>query len=115
MQAFASYVVRRTCAFVFANDPNATERALQFPNYLLHLGEGRLESAEDGMVELPESVPKVLDIDTLCSKVFDGLESNYSNVSWLTSRAILSTKKLEAYTNKTPKSAQGFQGVTRHS
>ncbi len=63
------------------NDPNATETALQFPNYLLGLGEGRLESAEDGTVELPESVQKVLDIDTLCSTVFDGLESNYSDVS----------------------------------
>ncbi len=69
------------------NDPNAAETALQFPNYLLRLGEGRLESAEDGMVELPESVQKVLDIDTLCSTVYDGLESNYSDVSWLTSRA----------------------------
>ncbi len=57
------------------NDPNATETALQFPNCLLHLGEGRLESAEDGMVELPESVQKVLDIDTLCSTVFDELDS----------------------------------------
>ncbi len=44
------------------------------------------------MVELPESVQKVLDVDTLCRTVFDGLESNYSNESWLTSRAILSAK-----------------------
>ncbi len=70
------------------NDPNATETALQFPNYLLRLGEGRLESAEDCMV------------DTLCSTVFDGIESNNSDVSWLTSRAILSTKKLEAHRNE---------------
>ncbi len=42
------------------NDPNATETALHFPDYLLRLGEGRLETAEDGMVELPESVQKVL-------------------------------------------------------
>ncbi len=74
------------------NDPNVTETALQFPNYLLRLGVGRLESAEDGMVEIPESVQKVLDIDTLRSTVFDGLDSNYSDVSWLTSRAILSYK-----------------------
>ncbi len=45
------------------------------------------------MVELPESVQKVPDIDTLCSMVFEGLDSNYSDVSWLTSRAILSTNK----------------------
>ncbi len=74
------------------NDPNTTETALQFQNYLLRLRERRLETAKDGMVELPESVQKVLDIDTLCSTVFDGLESNFSGVSWLTSRAILSTK-----------------------
>ncbi len=74
------------------NEPSATETALQFPDYLLRLGEGRLETAEDGMVELPESVQKVLYIDTLCSTVFDGLESNYSDLSWLTPRAILSTK-----------------------
>ncbi len=51
-----------------------------------------LETAKYGMLELPESLQKLLDIDTLCSTVFDGLESNYSDVRWLTSRAILSTK-----------------------
>ncbi len=44
---------------------NATETLLQFPNYLLRLGEGRFEAAEYGMVELLESVQNVLDIDTL--------------------------------------------------
>ncbi len=38
------------------NDPSATETALQFPNCLLCLDEGPLKTAEDGMVELPESV-----------------------------------------------------------
>ncbi len=74
------------------NDPNATDTALQFPKYLLRLEEGRLETAEDGILELFESMQKVLDIDTLCNMVFDGLQSNYSSVSWLTSRAILSPK-----------------------
>ncbi len=54
------------------NDPNAREAALLSPNHLLHLGEGRLETTEDGMVKVPESVQKLL------------------------------------------KSAQGFQGITRH-
>ncbi len=43
------------------------------------------------MVELPESVQKVLDIDALCGTVSDRIESNYSDLSWLTSRAVLST------------------------
>ncbi len=84
MQAFASCVLQRTCAFSLC--ANATETAQQLPNYLLRLGEGSLKSAEDGMVELPESVQKVLDT------VFHGLASNYSDVSWLISRSILSTK-----------------------
>ncbi len=44
------------------------------------------------MAWFPESVQNVLHIDTLCSTVFDGLESNYSEVSQLTSRANLCTK-----------------------
>ncbi len=67
------------------NELNATEGALQFQISLLRLGEGRLETAEHGMVELPESLQKVLDIHDLCSTVFDGLESSNS-------RAILTTK-----------------------
>ncbi len=79
MQAFASCVLRRTCAFrLCETDPNATETALQFPNYLLRLGEGRLESAEDGMVELPESVQKVLDIDICAARYLVDSSSNYS-------------------------------------
>ncbi len=58
----------------------------------LRLGEVRLETEEDGLVELPESMQNVLGIDTLWSTVFDGFQSNYSDVSWLSSRAILFTK-----------------------
>ncbi len=36
----------------------------------------RLETAKDSVLELAESVKKVLDIDTLRSTVFDGLNSN---------------------------------------
>ncbi len=74
------------------NEPNATERAPQFPNYLPRLVKWRLTAIDDGMVELPESPQHVLDIYTLCGKVFDSLEWNFSDVSWLTFRAILSTK-----------------------
>ncbi len=45
------------------NDPHASDTALQFPSYLLRLGEGRLEDSEGNMVKLPESVQKVLDVD----------------------------------------------------
>ncbi len=92
MQAFASYVYGEQTSSSLRNDPNTTETALQFPNYLLSLGKGRLETVEDGMVEHPQSVQKVVDIENLCRTVFDGLESNYCDVSRFTSRAILFTK-----------------------
>ncbi len=44
------------------------------------------------MVQLPESVHKVLDVDALCTSFFNGLEWYHTDVSWLNSRAILSTK-----------------------
>ncbi len=50
---------------VVRNDHNASETALQFPNYLVCLREGRLVTTDDGMVELSEPVQKVLDINTL--------------------------------------------------
>ncbi len=59
------------------NDPHTSETAVQFPSYLLRLGEGRLTESEGNMVELPESVHKVLDVDALCNSVFEGLESNH--------------------------------------
>ncbi len=74
------------------NDTNAAETALEFSNCLLRLGEGRLETAEDGMLELPESVQNVSRHRYSAQHCIDGLELNYSDVSWLTSRAILSTE-----------------------
>ncbi len=80
------------------NYPNAT--AVEFPNYLLRGEGGRLELAKDGLVALSDSVQNLQDLDTLCSTELDGLESNYSVVSWLTSKAILSTKNSRLLENK---------------
>ncbi len=44
------------------------------------------------MLELPESVHKVVDLDIPCTSVFEVLKSNHPEVCWLTSRAILHKK-----------------------
>ncbi len=49
------------------NAPHASETGLLFLSYLLWLGEGRLEESEGSMVELPESVHKVLRVYGLCT------------------------------------------------
>lgn len=72
-------------------DPDADEAALQYPEYLLRVGEGRLEQGEEGNVDLPKSVNIIESRDELIKEVFGGLEKGYANGTWLTSRVILAT------------------------
>ncbi len=62
------------------------------------------------MVELRESVHKVLDVDSLCNSVFEGLKSNHSDLGWITSRAILFTKN-SGLIDINVKVGQGFPGA----
>ncbi len=42
------------------------------------------------MADLHESVEKAFSFNDLCSTVFNGIESYYSDVDWLTSRTNIS-------------------------
>lgn len=46
-------------------DPHASTSALEFPEYLLRLGEGRLPTSQGDLVELPEAVSKVCTVEQL--------------------------------------------------
>ena len=73
-------------------DPNADSSALEFPEYLLKVGEGRLQPDSEVMIELPSSVNMEQDAASLALSVFEGIEDNYADAEWVTSRAILATK-----------------------
>lgn len=74
-------------------DPSADSEALQFPEFLLSVGEGRVQgSVQRDMISLPGFVSFQLTIRNLCLEVFEGVQKNYNVPSWLTTRVILTTK-----------------------
>jgi len=75
-------------------DPNADAQALQFPSYLLQVGEGRVPDTEAERVLLPSSIHSFDSIRSLCYRVFEGIQENYTNDEWLTGRAVLTTKNV---------------------
>ena len=77
------------------NDPQAHSSTLQSPDFLLRVGEGRLEETSDNDVLLPSYVSTSETLSELCNSVFEGIEENWDNTEWLTSRAILVTKNAE--------------------
>lgn len=74
---------------VLRKDPNAETEALSYPDYLLKVGEGWLESNENESVKIPKSVNIVQSSSELIDAVFNGLKFKHKDCEWLTSRAIL--------------------------
>ena len=74
-------------------DPNADPEALEFPEFLLKVGEGRDLSADAlGRIDLPSSVHKSDNIRELCHRVFEGLGLHYADTEWISQRAVITTK-----------------------
>lgn len=76
-------------------DPNAKKHALQFPSFLLKVGEEHLPVTVNKRIPLPSSVHNVQKIRNLCHCVFQGTEPNHTNYEWIMSRAILAMKNVE--------------------
>ena len=76
-------------------DANASTEELQFPSFLIKVGENRApDTTEDDRVRLPVSVHVSSDIRELCYKVFHGMELNYADTGWVSKRAVLTTKNV---------------------
>ncbi|CDF38585.1 ATP dependant DNA helicase [Chondrus crispus] len=74
-------------------DPAADVEALNFPEFLLSVGEGRLQGEQrPEWISLPQSVAFEHTIRNLCLKVFQGIRDNHADPAWLTKRVILTTK-----------------------
>ncbi|CDF38382.1 ATP dependant DNA Helicase PIF1 [Chondrus crispus] len=74
-------------------DPAADVDALNFPEFLLSVGEGRLQGEQrPEWISLPQSVAFEHTIRNLCFRVFEGIRDNYADPAWLTKRVILTTK-----------------------
>ncbi|CDF38756.1 unnamed protein product [Chondrus crispus] len=74
-------------------DSAADVEALNFPEFLLSVGEGRLQGEQrPEWISLPQSVAFEHTIRNLCLKVFQGIRDNHADPAWLTKRVILTTK-----------------------
>ncbi len=76
-------------------DPHADPTTLEYPDFLLRLGEGRLEETGDNDVLLPSYVNTSETLSELCSSVFESIEEHWNDTDWLTSRAVLVTKNVK--------------------
>ena len=72
-------------------DQDSDSAVLEYPNFLLKGGEGKLKQTEDSFIELPPSVSIVESSTRLVESVFPNLKEKYDDVKWLKSRAILAT------------------------
>ncbi len=82
------------------NGPNVTQTDLQFPNYLLRPEKSVWKQRMIAWWSFLSRWKKVLDIDALCSTVFHGLESNYSDLSLAYFKSYSVHKNPEAHKNK---------------
>ena len=63
---------------------------MEYPDFLLKMGEGKLEGTTDHLISLPTAV--IVDsVTDLVQSVFQNLEKRYEDVEWLTSQTILTT------------------------
>lgn len=73
-------------------DRTTSRDALDFPSFLLKVGEGNVPDTEDSRIKLPESVKQEGDIKELFHIIFEDIGNKYNDVEWLKRRAILTTR-----------------------
>ena len=71
------------------NEKKADKEVLEYPEFLLKVGEGKLEAATDSLIPLPPAVNIVDSLTYLVQSVFQNIEKKYYDVGKLTFRAIL--------------------------
>ena len=62
-------------------DPNASPESLQYPNFLLQVGEGRYPREEDGRIKLPDYLHVYDSLKALCDAMFPPITTNYRNTA----------------------------------
>ncbi len=93
-------------------DPKVDPHALNYPPYLLRVGEGKLKHDERAEIDLTPSINVVKSCSDLVNVIFENISSNYYKRNWLTSRAILvpTNNLLHDINNQV---SQMFPGVLR--
>ncbi len=62
------------------DDPRVEPTALEYPEFLLSVGEGRQEQDEDSNIDLPNSITVVQSSVQLIDSIFPNLFTKYSDI-----------------------------------
>lgn len=73
-------------------DPHAVQDALEFPDYILQLGEEKLQSEEKQPAQRPTSIKILRDSNEMTKNIFPNLQSIFRDEEWIAQRALLTTK-----------------------
>lgn len=75
------------------NDPDASQDALDYPGYLLEVGEARVEDTINQYdIEVPTAVNRVTTLQDLIEFTYSGIQDNFRDQDWLSSRIILTMR-----------------------
>ena len=71
------------------NDKKADKEVLEYPEFSLKVGEGKIEGTTDSLIPLPPAVNIADSVTDLLQPNFQNIEKKYDDVGWPTSRALL--------------------------
>ena len=60
-------------------DPQASREALEFPNFLLKVGDGKVEMDAHGNIQLPPYIRKICETANLCEHIYAEIEQKYND------------------------------------
>ncbi len=92
------------------NSPEEDNAVLEYPQFMLKDGEGKLERTTDSLIDLPLAINIVDSATDLVESVFKLLNNNYDDVRWLNSWAIL-TPTNSRLKNLNEQVAEAFPGT----
>lgn len=72
----------------------ASEEAVQFPKFLLEVGEGMVSPDEGNYIKVPQYICNVSSRKYLCFNIFEIIKENHTNQNWLECRAINKAKNV---------------------
>ena len=91
------------------NDKKRDKEVLEYPEFLLKVGGGKLDGATNSLILHPPAVNIVDSVTDLVQSVFQDIDKKYDDVGWLTSRAILTpiNSRLQCINNQVAESFLG--------
>lgn len=69
----------------------ASKKVVQFPNFLLQVGEVKMSDNASNCIGVPDHIHKICSREDLCDDIYEEIEEKHSNEDWLKSKAAITT------------------------